>query len=50
MIDIGPLLTDCPFRAFCTLVRGDKEDEQLSLSADVSKTDNEQRDNVGARD
>ena len=50
MIDIGPLLDDCPFRVFCTLVQGEKRNEQLSISvqSDVSKTD-EQRDNLGTR-
>lgn len=51
MIDIGPLLSDCPFRDFCILVQGEREDEQLSISVptDVSKTADE-RHNLGARD
>ena len=50
MIDIGPLLEDCPFRVFCTFARGEKDDEQLSISADVSTPSNEQRNNLGSRD
>ena len=49
MIDISPLLTDCPFRVFCTLVKGEQADEQLSLfvSANVPET-NDERDNMGS--
>jgi hypothetical protein len=50
MIDIGPLLSDCPFRVLCNLVQGELDYEQLSLlvQSDVSKTSYEQRDNLGA--
>ena len=49
MIDISPLLTDCPFRAFCIMTKGDIEDEQFSdaLSADVS-TPTDEWNNLGA--
>ena len=50
MIDIGPLLTDCPFRAFCILSKGEQDNEQLSVlvQSDVSKT-TDKRDKLGTR-
>lgn len=52
MIDISPLLSDCPFRVLCNLVQGERANEQLSffVQPTVSETPaDEQRDNLGTR-
>jgi hypothetical protein len=56
MIDIGPILNDCPFRVFCILAKGDSYDEHVSKSVsttlsdtDVSKTSNK-RNSLGTGD